>query len=156
MIGWKEIERCDVSKLRRAFNLPLDRLRELQGQVHFAIEGCPKCPEQLCEDARVRKFFQRAARKWGGWLYICNLDGNVLRVIMSCMLNRMSVVRTESREEFRVTTDWDTMIDCFMQLMEPAAQFYADAGFTVKEGVGRLKAAAIHVGLADDPTVPPE
>jgi len=83
------------------------RLRELMNTLLFAIEGYDDDPRELHAIPEVRRFYSAFHAAWPYWLYFCNLDTEILRVMVLCCLPSLAALQVDGRP--LVTVEFDRL-----------------------------------------------
>lgn len=105
------VERGDFSHFLSLYapdKLPSGRrLRELMNTLLFAIEGYDADPRELHAIPEVRRFYSAFHAAWPYWLYFCNLDTEILRVMVLCCLPSLAALQVDGRQH--VTVEFDRL-----------------------------------------------
>jgi hypothetical protein len=105
------VERGDFSHFLSLYapdKLPSGRrLRELMNTLLFAIEGYDADARELHAIPEVRRFYSAFHAAWPYWLYFCNLDTEILRVMVLCCLPSLAALQVDGRQH--VTVEFDRL-----------------------------------------------
>jgi hypothetical protein len=105
------VERGDFSHFLSLYapdKLPSGRrLRELMNTLLFAIESYDDDPRELHAIPEVRRFYSAFHAAWPYWLYFCNLDTEILRVMVLCCLPSLAALQVDGRQH--VTVEFDRL-----------------------------------------------
>ena len=104
-----KVERGDFSHFLTLYapdKLPSGRrLREMMNTMMFAIEGYDDDSREIHSVPEIRRFYSAFHEAWPYWLYFCNLDTEVFRVMVLCCLPSIAATKVDGRPNVAVEYD---------------------------------------------------
>src|ERR1035437_5768554 len=104
-----KVERGDFSHFLSLYapdKLPSGgRLREMMNTMMFAIEGYDDDSREIHSVPEIRRFYSAFHEAWPYWLYFCNLDTEVFRVMVLCCLPSLAAMKVDGRPNVSVEYD---------------------------------------------------
>ena len=99
-------ERCDFSHFLSLYapdRLPTGRrLREMMNSLVFCVEGYDHDPREIHSIPEIRRFYTAFHGAWPYWLYFCNLDTEVLRMMVVCCLPSIAALKVDGHPNVAV------------------------------------------------------
>lgn len=109
------VERCDFSRFLSLYaldKLPTGRsLRGMMNSMVFCIEGYDDDPREIHCIPEVRRFFTDFHQAWPCWLYFCNLDNDVLKIIVGCCLHTLGTVKRDGQPDIAMHFNRTELLD---------------------------------------------
>lgn len=106
-----KVERGDFSHFLSLYapdKLPTGRrLRVMMNSIVFGIEGYDDDPREIHSIPEIRRFYAAFHEVWPYWLYFCNLETEVLRVMVFCCLSSIRALKVDGQPN--VTVDYDRL-----------------------------------------------
>ena len=96
-----KVERSDFSHFLSLYapdKLPASgRLREMMDRMIFGIEGYDDDQREVHSIPEIRRFYTAFHDAWPYWLYFCNLDTEVLKMMVVCCLPSIAALKVDGQ-----------------------------------------------------------
>ncbi len=104
-----KVERGDFSHFLSIYGpdkLPTGQaLRLMMNTLMFVIEGYDDDPRELHSIPEIRRFYAAFHEAWPYWLYFCNLDTELFRMMVLCCLPSIVAMKVDGRPNVAVEYD---------------------------------------------------
>ena len=143
----EEVETLDVMRFLTNFGpeQPKSRLRQSHAQIIFTITGYEDSELDLFEIPEVRRFYGLLHEIWPCWIYASSLLGTSLRALALCVIQNMTVQRTEKECRIRVA---ESELRAFLAQSSPVTALLHDrAGICRRHRACHLSAVAAYLGI---------
>lgn len=72
-------------------------LRLMMNSIIFGIEGYDDDPREVHSIPEIRQFYAAFHEAWPYWLYFCNFDTDVFRMMVLCCLPSITAMKVDGR-----------------------------------------------------------
>lgn len=155
-----KVERGDFSHFLSLYapdQLPSGgRLREMMNTMVFAIEGYDDDSREIHSVPEIRRFYSAFHEAWPYWLYFCNLDTEVFRVMVLCCLPAIAAMKVDGRPNVAVEYDRLELLQFLSQDFGPMNVMCEQAGMFERLIYDRSKAVFEYFDLPFDAEPPPD
>ena len=131
------------------------RLREMMNTMMFAIEGYDDDPREIHSVPEIRRFYSAFHEAWPYWLYFCNLDTEIFRVMVMCCLPSIAAMKVDGRPIVTVKYDRLELLQLLSRDFVPMNSMCERSGMFERLIYDRTKALFEYFELPFDAEPPP-
>jgi len=130
------------------------RLRGMMNSLVFGVEGYDNDPREIHSIPEIRRFYAAFHEAWPYWLYFCNLDTEVLRVMVFCCLSSIRALKVDGQPNVTVDYERLELVQFISKDFPPMNAICERAGMFERLIYDRSKAVFEYFGLPFDATPP--
>src|ERR1022692_3259664 len=79
------------------------QLEVMMNSVALVIEGYDDDPREIYAIPEIRKFYQQLWERWPYWLFFCNLDNEILMMMVMCCLDSLDALKVTGQAQVKVS-----------------------------------------------------
>jgi hypothetical protein len=153
-------EQGDFSHFLRLYGpdkLPTgSRLREMMNGMIFGITGYDDDPREIHSISEIRQFYKAFHAAWPYWLYFCNLDTEVLRMMVACCLPSIAALKVDHHPNVAVECKPLELLSLVCDDFGPMNIMCERAQMSERAIYDRSKAVFEYFGMPFNSEPPPE
>ena len=100
----------------------------MMGSLVFCVEGYEGDPREVHVIPEVRRFYAAFHDAWPYWLYCCNLDRDVLKIMVCCCLKSFTANKVDGQPDCAVQFDALELLRFISQDFDPMNAMSERAG----------------------------
>jgi len=133
------------------FRVPVGKqLKGMMNSLALMIEGYDDDPREIYAIPEVRTFYQQLWQRWPYWLYFCNLDTEILMMMVMCCLDSLDSLKVQGQPQVQVQINPLEVVQFISGGFAPMNEMCERAGMSERQIFERTKAVFGYFNLPFD------